>query len=308
MPPVRVRAILGGMARHNLGDRKKVALEVPAATHARLKALSARTGASLNTLVCDALEKVYSDHPKAARSSDPEATILAKVDREARIDRLLDQGLVNALQGRPDAIASLDDRSLAQLAVSRAPKPREGQEAFEAEVAKLGESLAALEEPSEVRAAVRSLTAEREGLVLQNRMLAWHVSRLRKRLDRMYGREVVEASDAEARELHSAVKERVRGCVARGEVYDIEPVVPYQTTPPESLVKFVVRKGAKDEEVEVREEQGDAEVAEEEHREPGGEVGGAEGAGGGVPGGSVPAPGADGRSGVSVAVPDADDF
>jgi hypothetical protein len=109
---------------------KSLSIRIEAGLYDDLTATCAKSGISrsqyVEQLIFNELRK-----PKDSRKSAAEAA--ASAESGAKLDSLLDKGIIAAIQdkGVDKVLGSLDDKTLAQLAVSRAPKPRDGDKEIE---------------------------------------------------------------------------------------------------------------------------------------------------------------------------------
>lgn len=99
--------------------KRKFTLTLPKGLHTSLHGLSVDSGISLNKY----LNRTLRAHVKALNAPSDEVSIVDST-RASKLDKLLDDGLVKALQNNPEAIGQLDAGVIAKLAVARAPKAR----------------------------------------------------------------------------------------------------------------------------------------------------------------------------------------
>jgi hypothetical protein len=109
-----------------------------------------------------------------ARTAKVEA---ADAEEQARIGVEVDRALLQALKANPDLLANLDDKTLATLAVSRSPKPRDDDGEFRKGVASLREMLSGLPGVEDLTERCADLVMEAETLKARVRELEEQVKR-----------------------------------------------------------------------------------------------------------------------------------
>ncbi len=151
-----------------------------------------------------------------------------QVEADAKLSSLLDQALVKKLKSDPDAvIASLDDKTLAQLIAQRSPKPKDQDQELQESYLSLSRSLGKLPDVPEVAKEANKAKARCSKLENELEFCRQELLFLRSKLKRQ---------DAEAwpafKQAMAAFRDRAmayaKECAVRGlEVEDLRTLIVY---------------------------------------------------------------------------------
>jgi hypothetical protein len=159
-----------------------------------LNAKSASTGVSRSAWA----EKILRDSLIArvsgsAPASEPATGTTKKTPKDSpsrgletgqRISVTLDRKLLEMMEERPELLDSLDDKTIAQLMVARAPKPQDGDRELELSYLSLTESLARMPELSDMSLALARCRQRIVTLLTENESMRRSLEVFGRRLER----------------------------------------------------------------------------------------------------------------------------